>query len=156
MAWSCYCHIFIYRYSYHLSVKAWHSSPRLYFCMVERAVRPIIHAIRMKLLHKGLLILGMLSAPLISALAEEVTTSSGQVVGSCTIESSEIKYDRSGNEVVWVKVKVTNNTGQRIRGTVYGNKGGEYQFIVDPYNSSWGYLDNCQEAPSYLICNNAN
>ena len=29
-AWSCYFHICLYGYSYHLFTKAWHSSPRLF------------------------------------------------------------------------------------------------------------------------------
>ena len=92
----------------------------------------------------------------LTTFAEDVKTSSGTVLGSCTIVSSEVKYDSSGKEIIWVQVKVKNTTGNRIRGTVYGNNGGKYEFIVDPYDSAYGFLENCHEQPSYLICNNAN
>lgn len=109
----------------------------------------------MRNLKKCILTLMMLFALTISVFAEDVKTSSGEVLGSCSIESSEVKYDRSGKENVWVKVKVKNNTGKRIRGTVYGNNGGKYDFIIDPYDTAYGYLENCHEQPSYLICDNA-
>lgn len=35
MAWSCLFHIFRLRYSYHLHIKAWHSSPRLFYLFPE-------------------------------------------------------------------------------------------------------------------------
>ncbi len=105
---------------------------------------------------KGILALSMFFAFSLATFAEDVKTSSGTVLGTCTIESSEVKYDRSGKENVWVKVKVKNTTGKRIRGTVYGNNGGKYEFIVDPYDTAYGYLKNCHEQPSYLICDNAN
>lgn len=105
---------------------------------------------------KGILVLFMFFAFSVATFAEDVKTSSGTVVGTCTIESSEVKYDRSGKEIVWVKVRVKNTTGKRISGIVYGNNGGKYEFRVDPYGSESGYLENCHEEPSYLICNNAN
>lgn len=107
------------------------------------------------LMKKGLLIAGMLIVSALSVFAEDVKTSSGEVVGTCTIESSEIKYDSRGGENIWVRVKVKNNTGKRLFCTVYGNNGGKAEFIVDPYDSAYQYLDNCHEQPSYLICDNA-
>ncbi|MDE7403078.1 MAG: hypothetical protein K2M87_06675 [Muribaculaceae bacterium] len=106
-------------------------------------------------LFKGIVALIMLFAFSLASFAEDVKTSNGTVIGTCNIESSEVKYDRSGKEIVWVKVKVKNTTGNRIRGTVYGNNGGKYEFIVDPYDTAYGYLQDCHEQPSYLICDNA-
>lgn len=102
-----------------------------------------------------MLVLSLMFVLTISAFAEDVKTASGEVVGTCSIESSETKYTSIGQEVVWVRVKVKNNTGNRIRGTVYGNNGGYYEFIIDPYDSSYGYLKNCHEEPTSLICNDA-
>ena len=104
---------------------------------------------------KGVLALFMLIAFSVTTFAEEIKTSSGTVLGTCNIESSEVKYDRSDKEVVWVKVKIKNTTGKRIKGTIYGNNGGSLEFIVNPYDSTYGYLENCHEQPSYLICDNA-
>ena len=97
----------------------------------------------------------MLFSISLAAFAEDVKTPSGEVLGSCSIVSSKTYYTSIGQEVVSVKVKVKNTTGNRIHGTVYGNNGGKYEFIVDPYNTSEGYLDNCHEEPTYLICNDA-
>lgn len=121
--------------------------------MIDGTVRSIKNSMTMNF--KRILTIAMVFVSSIMSFAEDVKTSNGEVVGSCTIESSQVKYDRSGKETVWVKVKVKNNTGKTIRCTVYGNNGGSAEFIVSPYNSSFQYLENCHEQPSYLICDNA-
>lgn len=104
---------------------------------------------------KTIMAVALSIASFASVYAEDVKNSAGEILGTCEITSSEIKYDRTGNEVVWVKVKVKNNTGNRIRGTVYGNNGGSSDFSVKPYDYEEYYLSDCKEIPSYLICDNA-
>lgn len=108
-----------------------------------------------KFFRKGALMCGMLFAFAAPAFAETITTSDGDVLGTCTIVSSGKHYDRNGNEYIDVKVKIKNNTGKRIKGVVYGNNGGQCDFILDKYQQFEGYLEKCQEAPQFLICNEA-